>query len=296
MRASRPATGLQRGCGPGRPVRCGRRVLRGLLPGGRPDPTAARRPGRAGHGLRVRRRRLRPAVHHRAGDRAAEGSYVTYPGANPQEVDPEFLEAYQSAFDAEPGAFTVEAYQNALLVIDAIKNVGCDREAITEYIRNFDGEIFGKQIAFDENGDIATQAYNVFVVEDGEWVVWRPRSRRRGAEGGEATEERRPRKPPSRSLLPQRRARGGPPAHPLAVAGATGRRWPVAAGGSTTICRPPRAVLRRGWLELPEAGLARLLDEHRGASPRASRWDCSPVRSTPSSPSATPWSTGFLSC
>lgn len=104
-----------------------------------------------------------------AGDEAAEGSYVTYPGANPSEADPAFLSEFQELAGADPGAFSIEAYQNALLITDAIATVGCDRTAIRDHIRDFSGTVFGKDISFDENGDIATQSYNVFKVTDGEW-------------------------------------------------------------------------------------------------------------------------------
>ena len=108
-----------------------------------------------------------PAFVETAGEEAAEGSYVTYPGVNPEDADPEFVSGFEELSGEAPGAFSVEAYQNAVLIADAIANAGCDREGITEYIRSFDGEVLGKQISFDEKGDIATQAYNVFKVEGG---------------------------------------------------------------------------------------------------------------------------------
>jgi branched-chain amino acid transport system substrate-binding protein len=105
-----------------------------------------------------------------AGAAAAEGSFVSFPGADPLSADPEFLEAYRSEFDADPGAFTIEAYQNTLLIIEALKEVGTDRAAIRDFIDDFSGEIFGKQIEFDDNGDIAAQAFFIYEVVDGEWV------------------------------------------------------------------------------------------------------------------------------
>jgi branched-chain amino acid transport system substrate-binding protein len=105
-----------------------------------------------------------------AGAAAAEGSFVTFPGADPLSVDAAFLDAYQSEFDATPGAFTIEAYQNTLLIIEALKEVGPDRAAIRDFLDDFSGDIFGKLIEFADNGDIAAQAFFIYEVVDGEWV------------------------------------------------------------------------------------------------------------------------------
>jgi branched-chain amino acid transport system substrate-binding protein len=105
-----------------------------------------------------------------AGADAAEGVWVTFPGADPLSADPAFLEAYNAAFDADPGAFTIEAYQNALILTQALQEVGCDRTAIRDFLDEFSGEVFGKQIEFDDNGDIAAQTFFVYQVENGAFV------------------------------------------------------------------------------------------------------------------------------
>ena len=133
-----------------------------------------------------------PAFVETAGEEAAEGSYVTYPGVNPDDADPEFVSGFEELSGEAPGAFSVEAYQNAILIADAIANAGCDREGITEYVRNFEGNVLGKDISFDEKGDIATQAYNVFKVEGGAFQFETEVAAPGGGEssgGEEATEE-----------------------------------------------------------------------------------------------------------
>ena len=106
-----------------------------------------------------------------AGNDAAEPSYVTYPGIDVTSADPEFVEAYTGAFDTDPGAFSIESYQNANIIIEAMKSGACDRESIREFIAGFDGEVAGKQISFGENGDIAAGPFTVYKAEGGEWVV-----------------------------------------------------------------------------------------------------------------------------
>jgi branched-chain amino acid transport system substrate-binding protein len=102
---------------------------------------------------------------------AAEPSYVTYPGIDVTSADPEFVSAYQEAYDSAPGAFSVEAFQNARIIIEALKSGACDRDSIRDFMANFDGEVAGKQISFGENGDIAAGPFTVYKAEGGEWVV-----------------------------------------------------------------------------------------------------------------------------
>jgi len=105
-----------------------------------------------------------------AGEEAAEGVYVTFPGADPLSAPEEFLTGYSEVSDGEdPGAFSIEAYQNTLLVGQAIAEAGPDREAIRDFLTEFDGEIAGKAIAFEGN-DISAQSFFIYQVEDGAFV------------------------------------------------------------------------------------------------------------------------------
>jgi branched-chain amino acid transport system substrate-binding protein len=106
-----------------------------------------------------------------AGADTSENSYVSYPGIDVTSADPEFVEAYQAEFDTDPGAFSVESYQNTQIIVEGLKSGACDREALTEFIRTFDGEVAGKQISFGENGDIEAGPFTIYKAEGGEWVV-----------------------------------------------------------------------------------------------------------------------------
>ena len=106
-----------------------------------------------------------------AGAETSANSYVTYPGIDVTSADPAFVDAYTAAFDTDPGAFSVESYQNARIIIEGMKNGACDREALREFIATFDGEVAGKQISFGENGDIEAGPFTVYKAEGGEWVV-----------------------------------------------------------------------------------------------------------------------------
>jgi branched-chain amino acid transport system substrate-binding protein len=106
-----------------------------------------------------------------AGEQAAEGASVTFPGADPLSAPPEFLDAYAEVCDgAEPGAFSIEAYQNTLIVGEALKAGVTDREGLRSFLDEFSGEVFGKQIEFTDEGDIAAQTFFIYTVEDGAFV------------------------------------------------------------------------------------------------------------------------------
>ena len=119
-----------------------------------------------------------------AGEEAAEGASVTFPGADPLSAPQEFLDAYGEVCDgAAPGAFSIEAYQNTLIVGEALKEGVTDREGLREFLDNFDSEVFGKQITFTDEGDIAAQTFFIYTVEDGAFVQKEEVSVEAGTEG-----------------------------------------------------------------------------------------------------------------
>jgi branched-chain amino acid transport system substrate-binding protein len=105
-----------------------------------------------------------------AGQQAAEGVYVTFPGADPSSAPQEFLDRYDEEFSAAPGAFTIEAYINTLLIAEGLRDGACTREAMRDFLDNFSGEIFGQQIEFADDGNIAAQSFFIYQVEDGAFV------------------------------------------------------------------------------------------------------------------------------
>jgi branched-chain amino acid transport system substrate-binding protein len=111
------------------------------------------------------------AFFETAGAETSANSYVTYPGIDVTSADPTFVDAYTEAFDTEPGAFSIESFQNTKIIIEGMKSGACDRESLREFIANFDGEVAGKQVSFGENGDIAAGPFTVYKAEGGEWVV-----------------------------------------------------------------------------------------------------------------------------
>lgn len=109
-----------------------------------------------------------------AGGQAAEGSYATFGGLPPTELQgaaKEWYESYKAKFKAEPEPYAIYAFEAANVVLDAINTV-CkkDRVAIREAImatKDYKG-VFGTW-SFDQNGDTSLTTFSGQVVKDGKW-------------------------------------------------------------------------------------------------------------------------------
>ena len=100
---------------------------------------------------------------------AAEGSLITCPCA-PGDSNAEFLEAYEAKFDVEPGTYSAEAYDAANVMLQAIASGVTTREAMLEFIDNYDAPGITKQLKWAEDGEPATGDIYVYEVEGGKIV------------------------------------------------------------------------------------------------------------------------------
>lgn len=106
-----------------------------------------------------------------AGIENAEPTYVAFRGMDPNSAAPEFTQAYRDAHGAGPGAFTLEAHDAARLVIEGLRWGACERSAMRHFLANFHGEVRGREISFDENGDIEDPRFTVYRALDDGWAV-----------------------------------------------------------------------------------------------------------------------------
>jgi branched-chain amino acid transport system substrate-binding protein len=85
-----------------------------------------------------------------------------------------FLSEYEAAgYDDAPEAYGPFAFAAANLMMDAIEEVGPDRDKVTAYLENVqDHESITGPISFDENGQNTVAVITKYVVQDGKWVVW----------------------------------------------------------------------------------------------------------------------------
>lgn len=103
----------------------------------------------------------------------AEGTYLTF-GPDPARVSTAkaFIEKYR-AKHGEPGAYSVYGYDAANVLLNAIaKTQSTKFDALTKFIRENTFDSAMGPLAFDEKGDIKGTYYIMWIVKDGEFVVW----------------------------------------------------------------------------------------------------------------------------
>jgi len=110
------------------------------------------------------------------GPDVAEGSTCFGEGA-PFEKLPggkQFYEAYKKeGFKEEPEFYGIFAYVAAQLIMDAIEEVGPDREKVADVLAKSRRETSPiGPIRFDENGQNITPVVTAYVAQDGKWTVW----------------------------------------------------------------------------------------------------------------------------
>ena len=98
-------------------------------------------------------------------------SYVAYPGIDVVNANAAFGASYFEEFGEEPGAFSVEAYMAARLIIDAVADAGCRRGALRKHLAGFSGDVVGKRTAFDKKGQIARPQFTFYAPSgSGGWL------------------------------------------------------------------------------------------------------------------------------
>ncbi len=106
-----------------------------------------------------------------AGPENAESTYVTFPGVDPSSAAPEFIQAYRDEYGVQPGPFTLEAHDAARLIIEGLRWGACDRSAMRSFLASYNGEIRGRDISFDEMGNLEDPRFTVYAVADGTWTL-----------------------------------------------------------------------------------------------------------------------------
>lgn len=107
-----------------------------------------------------------------AGD--AEGDVCTVLGLpiESQPGGPAFAESFTAQFGKAPEAYDTYAYDSALIIGQAILEVGSgDRAEVAEAIRNISYDGITGVVEFDENGDNKQQVISVYTVKGGSWAI-----------------------------------------------------------------------------------------------------------------------------
>jgi branched-chain amino acid transport system substrate-binding protein len=109
-----------------------------------------------------------------AGQAAAEGAVLTAPAAPIEKVSggQDFSTAYKAAFNTDVGLYSVEAFDSANAILDAIKNGATTRSAINDYLgTKTDWKGLSKEMKFDSNGELSgTVTVYAYQVQSGKIV------------------------------------------------------------------------------------------------------------------------------
>ncbi|GAC1528437.1 MAG: branched-chain amino acid ABC transporter substrate-binding protein [Acidimicrobiales bacterium] len=95
-----------------------------------------------------------------AGQAAAEGAVLTAPAAPIEKVTggQDFITAYKAAAGQDVGLYSVESFDSANAVLDAIKNGATTRKAINDYLNTkTDWKGLSKTLKWDDKGELAGQ-------------------------------------------------------------------------------------------------------------------------------------------
>jgi len=98
------------------------------------------------------------------------------PANHPQKsVTMDYLKSYTAKYNEPLSSFGGHAWDALILVVNALKAVGCDKAGIRDYIentKNFVGQhgIFNFS-AEDHNGLTWKQSFNMITVKNGDWVI-----------------------------------------------------------------------------------------------------------------------------
>ena len=114
-----------------------------------------------------------------AGQANAAGAIVSFQ-APPYDANPKlvkFRDNYRKAFNEEPGPYSAYGYNEASVIIEAMKRAGTSvtRETIAKEIRNTKLDGLMGTVEFDDKGELKDPSLFLYKVEDGKFVLEWPK-------------------------------------------------------------------------------------------------------------------------
>ncbi|WP_103503733.1 MULTISPECIES: branched-chain amino acid ABC transporter substrate-binding protein [unclassified Streptomyces] len=105
---------------------------------------------------------------------AAEGWYLSCPCRDlaEDEVGQGFTERYEAEYNRAPGTYSPEAYDAAMMIIEAVNELGdsADRASVHETVAQGEHDGVAKTLSFDDKGEYAGSGIYIYQVEEGEIV------------------------------------------------------------------------------------------------------------------------------
>jgi branched-chain amino acid transport system substrate-binding protein len=100
---------------------------------------------------------------------ASSNAYFTCP-CLPGELIPSFEKAYKSAFNAEPGTYSVEAYDATTILLKGIDAGNTTRPKLKQYVTSYDGQGLSKHFKWDSTGELSDSVVYGYKVQNGKIV------------------------------------------------------------------------------------------------------------------------------
>jgi branched-chain amino acid transport system substrate-binding protein len=100
---------------------------------------------------------------------ASSNAYFTCP-CIPGELIPTFESAYKSAFNAEPGTYSIEGYDSATILLAGIDKGNTTRPKLLSWVKGYDADGLSKHYKWNSVGELATPAVYGYEVSDGKIV------------------------------------------------------------------------------------------------------------------------------
>ncbi|MFT4081320.1 MAG: branched-chain amino acid ABC transporter substrate-binding protein [Nocardioides sp.] len=100
---------------------------------------------------------------------ASSNAYFTCP-CLPGDLIPSFAKTYKSMFNAEPGTYSVEAYDAATVLLKGIDAGDTTRAKLLSYVTDYNGQGLSKKLKWDSTGELAETPVFGYKVQDGKIV------------------------------------------------------------------------------------------------------------------------------
>ncbi|MEX0427529.1 branched-chain amino acid ABC transporter substrate-binding protein [Nocardioides sp. DS6] len=100
---------------------------------------------------------------------SSSNAYFTCP-CLPGDLIPDFEKDYKAQFKAEPGTYSVEAYDAATVLLSGIDAGNTTRAKLKDYVKNYDGQGLSKKLKWDATGELAETPVFGYKVQDGKIV------------------------------------------------------------------------------------------------------------------------------
>jgi branched-chain amino acid transport system substrate-binding protein len=100
---------------------------------------------------------------------ASANAYFTCP-CIPGELIPDFADAYKKAFKAEPGTYSIEGYDTAIVLLQGIDKGNTTRQKLLDFVETYSGQGYAKSYKWADDGELSETPVYGYKVDNGKIV------------------------------------------------------------------------------------------------------------------------------